>query len=535
MSTVHPSQLPAIVSDLGLKAQAEGYAMEPRVAPLIFETMTISASSPPEGMSEVVISGGKKPGEIARGQAAPARTLDQAYQWFMRIRKFAERIEIPEEMYNSPNGSALVAEMITTATKGWGEGWAQVQEEAAADLFNKGVLAAGHAPTFDGSYSGRPATYSAFIYDGKPFFAATGNGHPLSLASGTTKFNLIVSAALGSTTLDTARVMMESTNAVDEVGDKISIRPNVLVVPPGLTQTAHVLLESQLKPWRVMSVSGDAAHRIASDKGLITGYYEPLLKGARRRGGAFQTPLYAVPDDLLTVDLADAYPQLAGTRVRGRLQGKRVVPYPDRAQLADGRMLAGRELLWVDSAVDAFFLQIQGSGRVQLADGSTVRLAFADVNGRPYRAVGRYLVDKGEMTLEQVTAPALRQWLAAHPERQQEVFNQNPSVVFFRELAVEGSGPPGALGVLLTPERSIAVDPRVTPLGAPVWLSTTQPLTDAPLQRLMLAQDTGGAIRGPVRADFYWGSGAEAGEAAGKMRQRGQMWVLLPKSYTPRD
>lgn len=248
MSTVHPSQLPAIVSDLGLKAQAEGYAMEPRVAPLIFETMTISASSPPEGMSEVVISGGKKPGEIARGQAAPARTLDQAYQWFMRIRKFAERIEIPEEMYNSPNGSALVAEMITTATKGWGEGWAQVQEEAAADLFNKGVLAAGHAPTFDGGYSGRPATYSAFIYDGKPFFAATGNGHPLSLASGTTKFNLIVSAALGSTTLDTARVMMESTNAVDEVGDKISIRPNVLVVPPGLTQTAHVLLESQLKP-----------------------------------------------------------------------------------------------------------------------------------------------------------------------------------------------------------------------------------------------------------------------------------------------
>lgn len=295
------------------------------------------------------------------------------------------------------------------------------------------------------------------------------------------------------------------------------------------------LLESQLKPWRVMSVSGDAAHRIASDKGLITGYYEPLLKGARRRGGAFQTPLYAVPDDLLTVDLADAYPQLAGTRVRGRLQGKRVVPYPDRAQLADGRMLAGRELLWVDSAVDAFFLQIQGSGRVQLADGSTVRLAFADVNGRPYRAVGRYLVDKGEMTLEQVTAPALRQWLAAHPERQQEVFNQNPSVVFFREEALPDAtvGPKGALGVPLTPGRSIAIDPSLLPLGAPMFLATTHPASGVPLQRLVVAQDTGGAIRGAPRADLFWGWGPDAADNAGLMRGQGTLWLLWPAGETP--
>ena len=246
--TLSPTQIPALVSDLGLTAQVEGYATEPRVAPILFETMTVSVTSPPEGMSEVVISGGKKPGEIARGQRAPARTADQAYQWFMRLRKFAEFIEIPEEMYNSPNGQQLVSDLVTSTARGWGEGWAQVQEESAAAIFNKGVLAAGHAPTFDGSYPGRPDPYQAFIYDNKPFFAASGNGHPLALDTATTKFNLTVSAALSSTTLDTTRVAMESTNAVDEVGDKVSIRPNVLVVPPGLTQTAHVLLESMLKP-----------------------------------------------------------------------------------------------------------------------------------------------------------------------------------------------------------------------------------------------------------------------------------------------
>lgn len=301
------------------------------------------------------------------------------------------------------------------------------------------------------------------------------------------------------------------------------------------TNAQRQLLESRLKPWRVVSVSGDARHRARADLGLITGYYEPLLNGSRRRGGVFQTPLYAVPDDLLTLELAEAYPSLAGTRVRGRLQGRRVVPYPDRAQLADGRALAGKELLWVDSAVDAFFLQIQGSGRVKLDDGGTVRLAFADVNGRPYRAIGRYLVDKGEMTVEQATAPALREWLAAHPERQQEVFNHNPSVVFFREepLADPGVGPKGALGVPLTPGRSIAVDPGLMPLGAPFFLSTVNPLNGFALQRLVIAQDTGGAIRGAPRADLFWGWGVDAAEGAGRMRAQGALWLLWPVNETP--
>jgi len=301
------------------------------------------------------------------------------------------------------------------------------------------------------------------------------------------------------------------------------------------TSAQRQLVESRLKPWRVVSVSGDARHRARADVGLITGYYEPLLNGSRRRGGVFQTPLYAVPDDLLTLDLAEAYPALAGTRVRGRLQGRRVVPYPDRAQLADGRALAGKELLWVDSSIDAFFLQIQGSGRVKLADGGTVRLAFADVNGRPYRAIGRYLVDKGEMTVEQATAPALREWLAAHPERQQEVFNQNPSVVFFREEALPDAsvGPKGALGVPLVPGRSIAIDPALVPLGAPLFLSTVHPLSGMALQRLVLAQDTGGAIRGAPRADLFWGWGHDAAEGAGRMRAQGALWLLWPAGEMP--
>jgi membrane-bound lytic murein transglycosylase A len=291
------------------------------------------------------------------------------------------------------------------------------------------------------------------------------------------------------------------------------------------------LIETRLRPWRVVTTTGAARHHpLRSDAGLITGYYEPFLNGSRKKSNIFRTPLYAVPDDLVTVELGDLYPALQGARVRGRLQGKKVVPYPDRAQLADGRMLAGKELLWVNNAIDAFFLQIQGSGRVHLDDGSTVRLAYADVNGQPYRAIGRYLVQQGEMTVEQATAPALREWLLAHPERQQEVFNQNPSVVFFREekLVDTNAGPNGALGVPLTPGRSVAIDPRWLPLGAPLFLSTTHPVTAAPLQRLMIAQDTGGAIRGALRADVFWGWEDGAGEAAGRMRAQGALWLLWP-------
>ncbi len=294
------------------------------------------------------------------------------------------------------------------------------------------------------------------------------------------------------------------------------------------------LIESRLRPLRIVLVDPDTA-ATREDTGLVTGYYEPVLRGSRRRGGVFQTPLYGVPDDLVTVELGALYPALQGERIRGRLQGRRIVPYPDRAQLADGRVLAGKELVWVDSPTDAFFLEIQGSGRVQLPDGSVIRVAFADVNGHPYRAIGRYLVQQGVFTVEQVTAPAIRNWLTLNPDRQAEVFHTNPSVVFFREqpLGDPSIGPQGAMGLPLTAGRSLAIDPRLLPLGAPLFLSTTDPVEGAPLQRLMLAQDTGGAIRGALRADLFWGMGDAAGDAAGRMRADGAMWLLWPQDQPP--
>lgn len=267
-----------------------------------------------------------------------------------------------------------------------------------------------------------------------------------------------------------------------------------------------------------------------ADAGLITGYYEPMLRGARRRGGAYQTPLYKVPDDLITVDLASVYPSLKGMRLRGRLVGKTVVPYGTRAEIERAR-LPGKELVWVDDPVEAFFLEVQGSGRVELDDGETVRIAYADQNGHPYKAIGRWLIDQGELAPGAATAQGIKAWIAAHPARRQELLNVNPSYVFFREerLPDPAVGPKGALGVPLTPARSVAVDPAFLPLGVPLFLATTQPASDVPLQRLMLAQDTGGAIKGAVRADFFFGFGGQAADDAGRMKQRGQIWALLPR------
>ncbi len=267
--------------------------------------------------------------------------------------------------------------------------------------------------------------------------------------------------------------------------------------------------------------------------GTVTGYYEPLLRGSRQRGGAFQTPLHRPPADLVTIDIASLYPELKNLRLRGRMVGNRVVPYFSRAELEQQNRLAGAELLWVDDPIDAFFLQVQGSGRVRL-DGSNevVRVAYADQNGHPYRSIGRYLIDRGELTLEQASMQGIKAWAAAHPARLRELLNANPGYVFFREEKIvdPAKGPKGALGVPLTPRRSIAVDPQFIPLGAPVFLATSQPNSSVPLRRLVLAQDVGSAIRNPVRADFFWGFGPEAGELAGRMKQQGQMWVLLPAS-----
>jgi membrane-bound lytic murein transglycosylase A len=219
-------------------------------------------------------------------------------------------------------------------------------------------------------------------------------------------------------------------------------------------------------------------------------------------------------------------------RLRGRLQGNKVVPYYSRADIVSReKEFADRVLFWVDDAIELFFLQIQGSGRIKLPDGKLIRVGYADQNGHPYQSIGRVLIERGDLTSEQASMQGIQAWARANPERLNELLNANPSYVFFRELPSNGrseDGPVGAMGVPLTRERSIAVDPANVPLGAPVFLATTRPNSSLPLQRLVLAQDTGGAIRGVVRADFFWGFGSEAGAQAGKMKQQGQMWVLLP-------
>ena len=276
----------------------------------------------------------------------------------------------------------------------------------------------------------------------------------------------------------------------------------------------------------------------ATTSGLITGYYEPLLRGSRTRTATYSQPVLGVPSDLLTIDLSDVLPDLKNMRLRGRLQGNKVIPYYSRADIVGREKdYADRVLLWVDDAIELFFLQIQGSGRVKLPDGKLVRIGYADQNGHPYQSIGRVLIDRGELKPDQASMQNIQAWARLNPAKLDELLNTNPSYVFFREVPFKGNvndGPQGALGVPLTGERSIAVDPRSVPLGAPVFLSTTQPNSNAPLRRLMLAQDTGGAIRGVVRADFFWGFGAEAGNQAGRMKQQGQMWLLLPPGAAPK-
>ncbi len=258
-------------------------------------------------------------------------------------------------------------------------------------------------------------------------------------------------------------------------------------------------------------VPRQAAANDGSVQGLVTGYYEPLIVGSRTKSPETPWPILAPPADM----------------------GRKGAPYLTRAELekrrAEGRLPA-RVLLWAADRIDLFFLQVQGSGQVELPDGSRVRVGFAEHNGHPYRSIGRWLIDRGELAAHQASMQGIRQWAQRNPHRVDEMLNSNPRYVFFRELPAGEGGPIGALGVPLHAERSIAVDPAYVPLGTPVFLSTTWPLSDRPLNRLVMAQDTGSAIKGAVRADFFWGFGDEAGEQAGKMRQQGRMWILWPKS-----
>jgi len=292
---------------------------------------------------------------------------------------------------------------------------------------------------------------------------------------------------------------------------------------------ARAFVEASFDAWTVTAADGNA-------EGMVTGYYEPVLAGSRTRSERFRYPVYGVPADLVAVDLESALPELKGMRLRGRVEGARVVPYWTRGEIED-RARADSEarnpfsapvLAWVEDPVELFFLQIQGSGQIDLGSGARLRLGYGDQNGHPYRSMGRFLVERRELALEQASMQGIMAWAAANPRKLREALDFNPSYVFFREMP-EGNGPLGTLGAPLSAGYSLAVDPRSVPLGAPVFLATTMPLSSQPLQRLMAAQDTGGAIRGAVRADFYWGTGNEAGTLAGRMRQQGRMWILWPR------
>ena len=269
-----------------------------------------------------------------------------------------------------------------------------------------------------------------------------------------------------------------------------------------------------------------------AESGLITGYYQPILKGSRTKSAKYPFPLYTTPPDLITVELDGLFPELKYKRVRGRVVGNKLVPYFNRAEIeTDNSPIKGRELVYIDNIVDVFFLQIQGSGVVQFENGEQVMVGYADQNGHTYNSVGRLLIERGELTSANASMAGIKNWVKNNPLRFRELLNNNPSFVFFRELPSGLPGPIGALGVPILAERAVAVDPKFVPLGAPVFLSTTQPNNNKPLKRLMMAQDTGGAIKGGVRADFFWGAGAEAGAKAGAMKQSGKIWVLLPKEF----
>jgi membrane-bound lytic murein transglycosylase A len=297
-------------------------------------------------------------------------------------------------------------------------------------------------------------------------------------------------------------------------------------LPDNDEAAARRFFESAFLPYTL--VSSDSG-----DTGLITGYYEPVVEGTRARSLENRYPIFGVPEDLLVVDLASVNPDVRNMRLRGRIDGRRIVPYYSRAEIdAKGETFPAPVLGWTADPVALFFMQIQGSGQLHLATGERVRLGYADQNGHPFRSLGRYLVERGELKLEDASMQGIKAWAAANPARLREALNQNPSYVFFRELppAVNTfEGPIGALGVPLSAQYSLAVDRRFIPLGSPVYLATTMPNSDERLERLMAAHDTGGAIRGVVRADFYWGGGPEAGGLAGRMRQQGKMWLLWPR------
>ena len=300
-------------------------------------------------------------------------------------------------------------------------------------------------------------------------------------------------------------------------------------VPGHDRAAARRFFEANFRPWSVRN------QRIPV--GLFTGYYEALLQGSRTRHGRYTVPLYARPPELVMVDLGRFRDSLKGQRIAGVNVKGQLLPFPDRKAI-DAGALAGRklEIAWVNDPVGAFFLEVQGSGRIRMDDGRELRVGYAAQNGQPYTAIGRELIARHALTSKEVSLQTIRAWLEAHPDQAREVMERNASYVFFQTTG--GQAPLGAQGIPLTAGRSLAVDLTYHALGTPVWLASSSPSPkpgepDRKLHRLLVAQDTGGAIRGPIRGDVFWGFGPDAEAVAGRMKNRGKMWVLLPKDRQP--
>ncbi len=268
---------------------------------------------------------------------------------------------------------------------------------------------------------------------------------------------------------------------------------------------------------------------------LITGYYEPVIEGSKRKRREYPVPIYGPPSDIIRVDLGLFSDEWKGRKTAGRLRGNTLVPYPDRSEIRADGLGRAKIIAWARDPVDLFFIEVQGSGALALPNGREMRIGYAGSNGRQYRSIGRLLIDEGKIPREQISMQSIRAYLLEHPEEIERVLDYNKSVVFFRKL---DSAPVGSLGFPVTPRRSIATDHRLFPRGALGFLATDLPamaedgstVAEGTLTRFVLNQDRGGAIRGAGRVDFFWGRGEEASMRAGVMKQPGRLFFLVPKT-----
>ncbi len=285
----------------------------------------------------------------------------------------------------------------------------------------------------------------------------------------------------------------------------------------------HEFFENNFTPYEIWGGDGR--------DGLFTGYYEPTLYGSYTKSAKYNVPLYSRPTDLVKVNLGKFTPEWKGKTIKGRVNGQEFIPYYNRTEIENGALNNKKqEIVWVNNAVDAFFLHIQGSGRVVLDNDKELRIGYADQNGHGYTAIGRELIHRNAIPREKMSMQAIRKWLENNPKEAADVMNINNSYIFFHKLDDDLDGPLGAEGISLTSRRSLAVDRRKIPYGVPIWLDAEEPENGKRIQRLMIAQDTGGAIKGSVRGDFFWGPGEEAAHKAGLMKSKGMSWLLLPKS-----